>query len=236
VFVKLAERQEARRLREEAAMPMKEIARLLDVSVSSVSLWTRDIVLTSDQLLERAQRDARAPARQRGTATRAERARALRQEAQSHGRLMATRGDPLHHAGCMLYWAEGSKCRNSVAFTNSDVDMHRLFVRFLVGSYEVARRSVLATVNCHLTNGLSLREIEQWWLDQLALPTASLRSASVNRLPKSSRVRRNTLVHGTLKLTVHSTFVVQSIYGAIQEYTGCDRPEWLDCAPPPRPL
>ena len=29
-------------------------------------------------------------------------------------------------------------------------------------------------------------------------------------------------------MTVHSTFVVQSIYGAIQEYAGIDRPEWLD--------
>ena len=27
---------------------------------------------------------------------------------------------------------------------------------------------------------------------------------------------------------VHSPFIVQSIYGAIQEYAGIDRPEWLD--------
>jgi hypothetical protein len=27
---------------------------------------------------------------------------------------------------------------------------------------------------------------------------------------------------------VHSTFLIQSIYGAIQEIGGFDRPEWLD--------
>jgi hypothetical protein len=42
------------------------------------------------------------------------------------------------------------------------------------------------------------------------------------------------LVYGTAKITVHSTFIVQSIYGAIQEYVGVDRPAWLDCTPPRR--
>jgi hypothetical protein len=30
------------------------------------------------------------------------------------------------------------------------------------------------------------------------------------------------------RLAVHSTFVVQSISGGIQEIAGIDRPEWLD--------
>jgi hypothetical protein len=36
------------------------------------------------------------------------------------------------------------------------------------------------------------------------------------------------LPYGTGRLSVHSTDVIQSIYGAIQEYAGIDRPEWLD--------
>ena len=35
-------------------------------------------------------------------------------------------------------------------------------------------------------------------------------------------------VYGTAALSVHSTYLVQSIYGAIQEYGGFERPEWLD--------
>jgi hypothetical protein len=38
----------------------------------------------------------------------------------------------------------------------------------------------------------------------------------------------NRLPYGTCRLMVHSTQVVQHIYGAIQEYGGFDRPEWLD--------
>jgi hypothetical protein len=33
---------------------------------------------------------------------------------------------------------------------------------------------------------------------------------------------------GTGRLAVHSTFIVQSIHGGIQELAGIDRPEWPD--------
>ena len=83
-------------------------------------------------------------------------------------------------------------------------------------------------MNCHLNNGLSLAEIEAWWLATLGLPPTCLRGATVNRASSASRWRRNVLIYGTARLSVCSTFLVQSIYGAIQEYAGFDRPEWLD--------
>jgi hypothetical protein len=43
----------------------------------------------------------------------------------------------------------------------------------------------------------------------------------------SQKKRRNKLPYGTVRVCVHSTAIVQSIYGAIQEYGGFERPEWL---------
>jgi hypothetical protein len=43
----------------------------------------------------------------------------------------------------------------------------------------------------------------------------------------SKKKRQNKLPYGTVRLVVHSTAMVQSIYGAIQEYGGFERPEWL---------
>lgn len=40
----------------------------------------------------------------------------------------------LHLAGCMLYWAEGAKSRNTIEFANSDPNMVRLFCRFSVSA------------------------------------------------------------------------------------------------------
>ena len=127
----------------------------------------------------------------------------------------------------MLHWGEGSKARNSVQLANSDPDLLRFFLRFLRECYDVQADHVAFCVNCFLGNGQSLDQIEAWWLDQLGLPRASLRKAQVNRMSRASSRKRRQLVYGTGRISVYSTAIVQSIYGAIQEYAGIDRPEWL---------
>jgi hypothetical protein len=227
--VKSEERKLARQLRREQGLPVREIAQRVGVSVSSVSLWVRDVPLTPEQ---EAALDARNPVRkgQRlGTINNGARCRALREEAQRHGRELARRDDPQFAGGCMLYWAEGTKRRNTVSLTNSDADLVHTFVRFLRDCYSVTDDRVALSINCFLGNGLSLAEIEHWWLDRLSLPSFCLRTAAVNRLSSASkRLKGNILPYGTARISVHSTFIVQSIYGAIQEYAGIDRPEWLD--------
>ncbi len=129
----------------------------------------------------------------------------------------------------MLYWAEGSKRRNSVTFTNADAEMLHVFVRFLRTCYSVTDERMSLSVNCFPANGLSIGAIEGWWLERLELPRSCLRAPAVNRLSSASkRLKGHVLPYGTARVSVHSTFVVQSIYGAIQEYAGIDRPEWLD--------
>jgi len=129
----------------------------------------------------------------------------------------------------MLYWAEGWKSRNQVSFSNSDPQMIVLFVRFL-RSLGVEDRKI--RVSCHLfaDHVRQQREIEQFWLDVARLPRTCLRASSVNHYSRSSnRKRVNMLPHGTCHIVVNDTHVLQSIYGAIQEYGGFDRPEWLGC-------
>jgi predicted transcriptional regulator len=229
VFVKTRERELARRLRAEQGLPVKEIAGLVGVSVGSVSLWVRDVALTAEQ---QAALDARNPVRsgqRRGTVNNSRRCRDVREAAQTHGRELARRHDPLHVQGCMLYWAEGAKRRNSVILSNADAGLVEVFIRFLRACYGVTDERVTLSVNCFLGNGLTIDEIHDWWLRQLELPALCLRAPSVNRLSSASkRLKGHVLPYGTARVAVHSTFIVQSIYGAIQEYAGIDRPEWLD--------
>jgi transcriptional regulator with XRE-family HTH domain len=228
VFVKVEERELARRLRAEDGLAIKVIAKRIGVSVGSVSRWVRDIDLTEDQ--EAALR-AGNPIFNRqvsGTTRASELARGRRLEAQAHGRSRAANADSLHQIGCMLYWAEGAKRRHHVTFTNSDADMVALFVRFLRRCYGVSDDSVALSVNVHLGNGLALGEIERFWLDRLELPSSCLRQAIVNNTSSASKRKRRTLIYGTARVCVYSTFIVQSIFGAIQAYAGVDRSEWLD--------
>jgi transcriptional regulator with XRE-family HTH domain len=228
VFVKPTEREMARRLRREEGLSIKAIARRLDVSASSVSLWVRDVPLTPEQ---EAVLEAGNPIRsrqRRGALNNSLRRREERRAAQAHGRELARSRDPDFIAGCMLYWAEGAKSRNSASGTNADPDLLAQFTWFLRASYGVPDEKFAFSVNCFLNNGLELAEIEAWWLERLSLPPSSLRAAAVNRASSASQRKRRVLIYGTGRVLVCSTFIVQSIYGAIQEYAGIDRPEWLD--------
>ena len=65
-------------------------------------------------------------------------------------------------------------------------------------------------------------------LNALQLPEASLLDSVVNRYSKYSQKKRtNSLPYGTARLTVHSTRILQTIYGSIQELGDFNRPDWL---------
>ena len=129
--MKWEERQEARRLRRDEGLSVKAIAARLGVSPSSASRWVRDVPLTPDQEAALVAADPSKGGRLQAHRGWADLCRRRRTAAQESGRGLAAVGTPLHVMGCMLFWAEGSKSRNSVKFTNSDPDMLRLFVRFL---------------------------------------------------------------------------------------------------------
>lgn len=164
-------------------------------------------------------------AAERKAAAARERHRAYQEE----GRQLARERDASYAADCMLYWAEGDKSRNSVRITNSDPELVLSFATFLRQQFEVP--SDRMNIHCYLfADHLEHQcKVEQFWLSRLALPSSSLRKSVVNVYSKYSlKKRANKLPYGTCKLVVHSTQIVQTIYGSIQEYGGFDRPEWLD--------
>ncbi len=205
------------------------IARQLNVAPSSVSVWVRDIALTPEQQETLRMMNPAYNRQLSGRTVLVERRRAERLAAQNEGRRLAKDGEPLHAAGCMLYWAEGAKSRNVVRFSNSDPEMVRLFVRFLRTYFDVADEHVRVTCYLFADHVERQKEVEQFWLDTLELPRSSLCKSIVNVYSKhSQKKRRNKLPYGTCRVAVSRTAVVQSIYGAIQEYAGINRVEWLD--------
>jgi transcriptional regulator with XRE-family HTH domain len=224
------EYEEARRLRREQGMSLKRIGSRLGVSPSSVMHWTRDIELTPEQVTRNLGRGITADREIVGRRARAwsERNRRRRRSFQEDGRRRARERDPLHIAGCLLYWAEGSKSRNGLKFANSDLNMVRLFWRFLRTSLQIEPERITLRLNVYTNNGLSVREIEDFWLSALELPRSCLRKHSLNHYPTSSSgKRKRKLPYGVCTLCLYDTRVVQHIYGAIQEYAGFDEPRWL---------
>ncbi|MGH2971726.1 MAG: hypothetical protein ACRDLE_06305 [Gaiellaceae bacterium] len=63
--------------------------------------------------------------------------RAQRRSYQEHGRRLARERGARYAAGCMLYWAEGAKRRNSVKITNSEPELLAFFADFLRSELDV---------------------------------------------------------------------------------------------------
>jgi len=226
--MKIRERDEARTLRRKHGQSIKEIARAVGVSTSSVSHWVRDIELTAEQVDALRVRNPILNGQMAGAKARSTRARALRQVAQAEGRAAALLGDPMHVAGCMLFLAEGSRHRNAVHFTNSDPEMVAFFARFIRRFFAPPEERMRVWCNLHADHGERQLEVENFWLRTVELPRACLIKSTVNVHSSATRRKRtNMLPYGTCRLTVHSTAIVQHIYGAIQEYGGFERREWL---------
>ena len=207
---------------------MREITRLLAVSKSSVSLWVRDIELSPAQREALRQKNAIYDAQRKGNQVWSARRRVERARSQEEGRLQSRQRDAFHAAGCMLYWAEGSKERNTLGLSNSDPDVVRFFLSFLRAYFAVPDEKARLQCNLFADHLERQEEIERFWLGVLDLPQACLTKSIVNTYSKYSQKKRiNKLPYGTCRLSVHSTAIVQHIYGAIQEYGGFDRPEWL---------
>ena len=138
---KLAEREEARRLRA-LGRTMPDIARDLGVSRSSVSLWTRDIAV------------ARRP--RRPSAPRTPNVLERRKQAEIAELLEAGRSRigslserDLLVAGTALYAGEGSKSDGKVKFANSDARMVALFCAWLRRFFSIDESRLRLTVYLH---------------------------------------------------------------------------------------
>lgn len=225
-MTKPLERAEARRLRAEG-MSVREIAQQLGVAKASVSVWVRDIALTDAQQSALRDNDRHYDARQRGSRANMQKGLAQRLAYQQEGRAKAREGDPLHLAGCMLYWAEGAKTRNQLKLVNSDAEMMRFFIRFLRQSLNVPNETFRVHINCYLNNGVALDVIENYWLNLLELTHDNLRKSLVHQQPITSKQRGRKLLYGVCALSVYQTQLVQHVLGAIQEYIGIDKAEWL---------
>lgn len=206
---------------------MTEIHRRLGVSKGSVSLWVREVELTPAaraRLIERSRLGPVVAGERKAAAARRERLRW-----QNIGRGLAAICDPDYAAGCMLYWAEGSKARNKVKLTNSDPEVLAYFLSFLRRHFDVRDHDVRISCNLFADHLSRQREVEDFWIERLGLTRDSLTKSTVNVYSKYSQKKRaNKLRFGTAALSVNRTHIVQTIYGSIQELAGFDRPEWLD--------
>jgi AcrR family transcriptional regulator len=227
--VKTREREAARTLRREEGASVKEIAQRLGVSKSSVSLWVRDVELTDVQIAALRDRNPAYNGQRLGAITRVSQGRARRKAHQEEGRSRVRSGDEGFVRACLLYWGEGAKSRHSLSFSNADVELVRVWMKLLRTTLSAPEERMRLTCYLYSDHLSEQCGVEQFWLNVTGLTRRNLCRSIVNNYSRSSKRKRQRLLpHGTVKVAVHDTRLIQMVLGGIQEIGGFTRDAWLD--------
>lgn len=221
---RIDDKKKARELRQQG-LSLKQISEQLNISKGSLSPWVRDIILTEEQY--KLLHNRRNLNSKKASLANQEKCLEKRKEYQKIGKEKAKEKNPLHIAGCMLYWAEGGKKGNksSIQFTNSDPFMVKLFLNFLKNNFNITNNMISISLR-HYTDLISIEEAHSYWLNILNLPKECLRKSIIDYQFKWSKNKKHGYMkYGCCRLCVHRTEIIQQIYGAIKEYAGIDDPE-----------
>jgi hypothetical protein len=206
---KLAEREQARRLRQ-AGLPLAEIAARLAVAKSSVSLWVRDVEFTSRPVPPRGRR--RAPnALQRRRQAEIER---LVEEGRARiGRLSERE---FLVAGVALYAGEGAKRDGAVKFANSDARMITFYCAWLRRFFEIDETRL--RVRLYLHEGLDLDAAVAFWSELTGIPMSQFQKPY--RAVPDPTIRLTKHVHGCVSIDYSCSTTHRTIMGLVRALLG----------------
>lgn len=195
---------------------MNQIIKETGYSKASVSLWTRDILLSEDQRKKISLRGRSIDSIEKRRASRMLNISRRRQEIinQAKDEIKNLSLHELKIVGAMLYWGEGRKTGNwSASIANSDPVIIKVVMRFFREVCKVPETKFRAHI--HTFEGASIKETEKYW--------ANITGISLNQFCKtyakpniSSFQKRKTLPYGTVDVYVHDTKLFLTIKGWIE--------------------
>lgn len=209
-------REKAIRLRSRG-LSYNEILEKVPVAKSTISLWCRDIQLTSEQkkrLEEQNRKGGLEGIKAIQTMFWEKRCNAFLEGIKLSYELAIN--NPKFVAGLMLYWAEGTK-KNSTAVTNSDPRIIKFMTIWLKDFFNIKPEQLVLALHLHPEQNEG--KIRSYWIKMTNIPATNFRKSYIK--PKGSGYKKNILQHGTAKLVVRtkgSTYLLYKLLGAINGF------------------
>jgi hypothetical protein len=170
-----------------------DILKQVPVARSSLSLWLKDLPLTKNEKLVLRDRLDKNISRGRIKAASVLRSNRLQREkdllpiAQAEFEKYAC--DPLFQLGIGLYWAEGAKSSGGVMFTNSDIEMVEVMLKWFENFTTYTRNSLRYRLYIH--KPYAHENCEQQWADGLQVPRSAFTPTSYKPTSKGIKIRAN---------------------------------------------
>lgn len=229
-MAKYRQRIKAREFRKKGES-IKEIAKKIGVSKSTVSLWCNDIELSikHKKILAKKKLDGMSMGRLMGAKVRRDKKLssvelAFREAKEKIGIL--SRRDMLI-AGASLYWAEGSKSESAFGFMfiNSDPRMIFFMKKFLNDIFRVDDKDIMCTIQINKIHKRRIRKVLNFWSDLLQLPISQFNKPSYIKVKPKKIYENYESYFGILRLRVRkSANLKYKTLGLIDALKGANLP------------
>jgi transposase-like protein len=215
---------QARKFRRDG-QSIKSIARDLEVSPGSVSLWCRDIVMTREQLdiLEKNSKDPYYGKRLQNSlkqqSIRVEKTDRLKREGIEEVGKLSKR--ELLLVGIALYWAEGYKKDSQVGLGSSDSKMMQLYVKWLRECFDYSVEDLLFRVTVNESHEYRIKEIVQYWADLFGINISYFQKSFYQKAKWQKSYEHPEEYFGVLRIRVRkSSDFLRKIHGYIEGLKG----------------
>lgn len=166
---------QARQLRKNG-QSIKDIARKLEVSQSTVSNWCCDIKLSQnqiDKLIKSKEKKITAGRLKGALVQRMKKINAMQRAEKQAEALKNLSTQEFFIAGLAFYLAEGTKTSGVVQFTNSDPRMVNFMLRWFRKFYNVAARDIRCSILINVAQRGRENKVRRFWQKYLKIPPAS---------------------------------------------------------------
>lgn len=118
-------------------------------------------------------------------------------------------------AGLMLYWAEGGK-RNasSIDFANSDPNMQKVFLTFLIKIYNIKPSKLRILLYCYPSH--NTQHLTQYWSQLLNIPQSQFTKPYIR---KDGGNIRDKMIYGLIHIKYHDKRLLKQVMSDIISYT-----------------
>jgi len=223
-MAKFKEKILARKLRNEGKS-IGNIAKIVGVSKSTVSLWCNDIFLS--ELQKNNLNQISLQVIKRGSVIANENKKRERLKRVNFYRFIGIEKinklskRELFLIGAALYWAEGGKNQRRVVFINSDSKMILLWIKWVTECLNIPKERLICRVEINEIHKDRLFMIEKYWSDLTKIPINQFRKASLKHSQIKKIYKNNSNYFGSLQLTVSKgTNLNYEILGYIEGLVG----------------
>ncbi len=185
---------------------VRDISRNLDVSKSTASIWTRDIILSIEQLEKLRNNSLKGGelGRIKSALIQKQRRLALIEKCNQNGSEIIGKLSKRESlmAGLALYWAEGAKKNGKLSFCNSDPYLIKFMISWLQINLGIERERLRLRVGINETHRDREKIVRNYWSNQTGISLAQFSKTSFKK-SNPHKVYKNHNEHfGTLDVLV----------------------------------